>query len=294
MTCKARTQRWPSRLNWIEQRLVEDGSTIETLVQAGNQGQAADQVTLGNSIGSLRFLSSVDWRGFVESMSVVDGLLREDPVGAYASMDFGTRNQYRVVIERIARRSEQTEPQVATTALQLAQRRRRRSCGAGDENPVREAHVGLLPDRSWPPRAGTSDRVPSAAVGQCARLRFAASRCWRTSGRSLSSPQRCRLSGVDRARKWAGRLAPVRFSSSLAVIGTSQLAVTIVNWIATHARDAACAAAHEFLERHSAEVARAGGRANAAQQHRQYRRSGRGARSPVSSPIATTTCASAC
>ncbi len=82
-------------LNWIEQRLVEDGSTIETLVQAGNQGQAADQVTLGNSIGSLRFLSSVDWRGFVESMSVVDGLLREDPVAAYASMDFGTRNQYR-------------------------------------------------------------------------------------------------------------------------------------------------------------------------------------------------------
>ena len=67
-------------LNWVEQRLGEDGATIEQLVQAGNQSQAADQVTLGNSIGSLRFLSSVDWRSFVESMSAVDGLLREDPV----------------------------------------------------------------------------------------------------------------------------------------------------------------------------------------------------------------------
>ena len=36
-------------LNWVEQRLTEDGTSIEQLVQAGNRGQAADQVTLGNS-----------------------------------------------------------------------------------------------------------------------------------------------------------------------------------------------------------------------------------------------------
>jgi hypothetical protein len=107
-------------LTWVEQRLADDGLTTEELVQIGNQGQAADQVTLGNSIGSLRFLASVDWHSFVEAMSAVDRVLRDDPIDAYAQMDFETRNRYRVVIERVARRSEQSEPQVAATAIQLA------------------------------------------------------------------------------------------------------------------------------------------------------------------------------
>jgi len=43
-------------LTWIEQRLSESGLTIEQLVQSENQQQAADQVSISNSIGSLRFL----------------------------------------------------------------------------------------------------------------------------------------------------------------------------------------------------------------------------------------------
>ena len=87
-------------LTWIEQRLAEPGLTIEQLVQAGNQNQAADQVSIGNSIGSLRFLGAVDWREFVESLSVVEQVLREDPAGVYAAMDFATRDRYRHVVER--------------------------------------------------------------------------------------------------------------------------------------------------------------------------------------------------
>ena len=45
-------------LTWIEQRLAEDGLTIEQLVQSENQQQAADQVSISNSIGSLRFLGA--------------------------------------------------------------------------------------------------------------------------------------------------------------------------------------------------------------------------------------------
>ncbi len=59
-------------LTWIEQRLSESGLTIEQLVQAENQQQAADQVSLSNSIGSLRFLGAMDWREFVETMSAVE------------------------------------------------------------------------------------------------------------------------------------------------------------------------------------------------------------------------------
>ncbi len=59
-------------LTWIEQRLSESGLTIEQLVQTENQQQAADQVSISNSIGSLRFLGAMDWREFVETMSVVE------------------------------------------------------------------------------------------------------------------------------------------------------------------------------------------------------------------------------
>ena len=86
-------------LTWIEQRLAESNLTIEQLIQSGNQQQAADQVSISNSIGSLRFLGAADWRKFVESMSVVEKTLCSDPVAAYSGMDFATRDQYRAYFD---------------------------------------------------------------------------------------------------------------------------------------------------------------------------------------------------
>src|SRR5213594_1412964 len=92
-------------LTWIEQRLSESVLTIKKLVQSENQQQAADQVSISNSIGSLRLLASTDWPDFVESMSSVELVLRGDPGRTYCRMDFATRDRYRHVIERIARRT---------------------------------------------------------------------------------------------------------------------------------------------------------------------------------------------
>ena len=91
--------------SWMEHRLQDQGLTIEQLVQAENQNQAADQVSIGNSITSLRFLSSMDWRDFVEEMSIVEQILRGEPAGIYPAMDFATRDRYRHSIEAIAKRS---------------------------------------------------------------------------------------------------------------------------------------------------------------------------------------------
>ena len=49
------------------------------MVQLGNQQQAADQVSISNSIHSLRTLGAIDWREFVEAISIVERTLREDP-----------------------------------------------------------------------------------------------------------------------------------------------------------------------------------------------------------------------
>ena len=107
-------------LNWIELHLAEMGLTIEQLVQDEHRYQAANQVTVSNSIASLRRLAEVDWRDFVETMSVVEHTLRMDPTATYGNMDFGTRDRYRHVVERLSRASKQSEFDVALRAIQLA------------------------------------------------------------------------------------------------------------------------------------------------------------------------------
>ncbi|MFI4969027.1 MAG: glucoamylase family protein, partial [Lysobacterales bacterium] len=108
-------------LTWIEQRLQEAGMTIEQLVQATNQEEAADQVSISNSIGSLRLLEAIDWREFVETASHVERVLRGDPAAIYACMDFSTRDSYRHVIEKLARESRKGETEVAHCVIALAQ-----------------------------------------------------------------------------------------------------------------------------------------------------------------------------
>src|SRR5579872_6258569 len=133
-------------LTWMEQQLSESGQTIEQLVQSENQQQAADQVSISNSIGSLRFLGAMDWREFVETMSVVEQTLREDSRGTYGKMDFATRDRYRHIVERIAKSSPLSEGEVARHAVQLAQEAAAAK-GAGD----RTAHVGFyLIDKGLP------------------------------------------------------------------------------------------------------------------------------------------------
>ena len=133
-------------LSWIEQRLSEEGLTIEQMVQMETQAQAADQVSIGNSITSLRTLDGIDWRVFVERLSFVERALRSNPQDPYAAMDFATRDRYRHVVELLARHSPLSEEDVARRAMALAVDRRMQLGGAD-----RQAHVGyFLIDRGLP------------------------------------------------------------------------------------------------------------------------------------------------
>ncbi|MEN6463702.1 MAG: cyclic beta 1-2 glucan synthetase, partial [Syntrophaceae bacterium] len=124
-------------LTWIEQQLSDSSLTIEQLVQSENQQQAADQLSISNSIGSLRFLGAMDWRKFVEAMSVVEQTLNGDPAGVYGAMDFATRDQYRHAVEKIAKSSQLSENEAARAAIRLAG-----NCEGGANGNEREGHVG--------------------------------------------------------------------------------------------------------------------------------------------------------
>ena len=124
-------------LYWIEQQLSETGWTSEELINAEIQKQAADQLSVSNSIASLRLLGAMDWREFVEEHSIVEKTLREDPAGTYGQMEFSTRDRYRHAVEYISKKSKLTEYEVARLAIKLAQESVEKK--AGDEY---SSHVG--------------------------------------------------------------------------------------------------------------------------------------------------------
>ena len=214
-------------LTWIEQRLSESGLTIEQSVQAENQQQAADQVSISNSIGSLRFLGAMDWREFVETMSVVEQTLREDPGGVYGMMDFATRDRYRHVVEKIAKSSRLSESEVARKAIQMARESAARK--GGDE---RAAHVGFyLIDKGLPQleRAVEMRRSLAEALrkrgGRFPLLLYLGSIALMTGIFTGSLLVKAHASGVQ---GWSLALIGI-----LLLLCTSHLAVALVNWLAT-------------------------------------------------------------
>ena len=214
-------------LTWIEQRLSESGLTIEQLVQSETQQQAIDQVSMSNSIGSLRFLAAMDWREFVEAQSLVEQTFHEDPAGVYGQMDFATRDRYRHAVEKLAKSSPLSEGDVARQAILLAQ------TGAAAEGPYhRTAHVGFY----------LIDNGQTQLEQAVSLRRSAFDRLRRWTGSSsvpiylgsilfLTATFTGCFLALAIAAGWNGwLLALLGFVSALAA---SQLAVTLVNWIAT-------------------------------------------------------------
>lgn len=106
---------------WVEHKLLEQGVTATQLSEIAGQAAAANQISIANSIASLRLIGTMDWQDFVESLSVVEQELRKDPAGAYLQQDFVTRDRYRHVVEELARSGSCSELKVAQEAKILAQ-----------------------------------------------------------------------------------------------------------------------------------------------------------------------------
>lgn len=209
-------------LTWIEQRLSETGQTSNELVQAEFQKQAADQVSMSNSIGSLRFLGTTDWREFVESTSIVEQTLREDIDGIYAGMDFTTRDHYRHVVEKIARYSSTSEEEVARLAIQLAK--------ANEKG--RMAHVGyyLVGKGRGQIEKAAKMKLPYADLLEKAVRRYPL-----TFYISVITLITLFIAGgfFVRTQDNGIRNGLLVLVAILSILSASQLAVTLVNWIVT-------------------------------------------------------------
>ena len=225
-------------LNWIEQRLSESGWTIQQMVQAENQKQAASQVSMSNSIGSLRYLSALDWRKFVESMSVVEQILLQDPGGVYGKMEFATRDRYRHVVERVAKYSASIERDVARKAVDLAQ--------AAAATATEAKSTAAKPSDATATKAHVGFYLIGGGVEQLERAVAAKLPSSEVLGRACRrSPVMLYVGGialitlilaallVAKAYASPADLWVVAIVAALSIVAASQLAVSLVNWAAT-------------------------------------------------------------
>ncbi|MGE5633264.1 MAG: GH36-type glycosyl hydrolase domain-containing protein [Caulobacteraceae bacterium] len=107
-------------IHYLDERLSEQHTTSETITHLEHKEQAARQVSMGNSITSLRFLSTLDWKEIFEGLSQVEQILRQDPDGTYNNMDFSSRDFYRHEVEKISKKYKVSEIQVAKKLIECA------------------------------------------------------------------------------------------------------------------------------------------------------------------------------
>ncbi|MEP7164737.1 MAG: glucoamylase family protein [Ferruginibacter sp.] len=213
-------------INWMEQQLSEHGLSIDELIQQENQKQAADQVSISNSINSLRFLGSTDWREFVETNSIIEQTLREDINGIYAGMDFFTRDRYRHSVEKVATYSSFSEQEIAAMAIKAAKE------NADKNNDPRYSHVGyyligkgLLKLQKQAKMKASKMQTCRQIVNRIPFIVFIGSIILLTALFSWALVNRGYAGGIH---DWKLLLFGV-----IAALATSQLAISIINWLAT-------------------------------------------------------------
>jgi cyclic beta-1,2-glucan synthetase len=90
---------------------------------------------------AFQHVTQSSWKEELESLIPFDAILRQDPAGAYPSMDLESRNIYREKIATVAKRSARTEMEVAKEALSLAREAQTKTF-SDPRIALRESHIG--------------------------------------------------------------------------------------------------------------------------------------------------------
>jgi cyclic beta-1,2-glucan synthetase len=143
-------------MEWLESYFADCTYPPAEVLHREHQRQAANQVSVGNCVTSLRLLAALDWTVFFERTSLVETLLHDDPAGVYTRQDFTTKDRYRQAVEKLARGSVHDELSVTRRALMLAR-------GQGPER-LREWQADHATGATPPPRPART-QAPHDHVG---------------------------------------------------------------------------------------------------------------------------------
>ena len=140
----------------LERHLSGRGLMAEDIVRAEQQRQAASQASVANAITSLRLCTTIDWRDYVEGVSLVENVLRRDPSGVYSRMDFLSRDRQRRAVEELAEPAAESQIRVALkaveTARQVASQSRNRAAAHVGHHLIGRGRAGLELDLGYRPK----------------------------------------------------------------------------------------------------------------------------------------------
>ncbi len=119
-------------LKWFKRNLSQKGLTVQSAITKERQRQAANQISVTNTIDSMRHILTLEWKKIVEKLSHLEKILKNDPSGHYPRMDFKSRNRYRTSIQNLADNTNLTEREVAKVLIKLAEK----------QKPGRRKHIG--------------------------------------------------------------------------------------------------------------------------------------------------------
>lgn len=216
-------------LHWIDKAVAKQNTTIEELAKLERQRQSMYQVSMGNAISSIQFLTSENWPHFFEEVSMVESEFNKDPSGVYSRMDFQSRDAYRHQVEKMAGAFRVPELVVARKALA-------RSVQAQERGENAAAHVGY--DLVGPGRFALEQEI-GQEFGESRR--FLSKISWELHKRPAFYYFGGLILGTGVLFAWvltyALRVAPLSLSYILIVaallLWTSSLIIPLVNWLAT-------------------------------------------------------------
>ena len=208
-------------LNWLEQQLADTGYNIAEMVHLESQKQAADQLSISNSINSLRFLNTNDWREFVEETSLIENILKQDAV--YSLMDFYTRDHYRHSVERISKKSKLSELEIAAKVVELS--------GRNLPDDDRKNHIGYYLIDKGLKQVEKYARVKLSFAEKC-RQAFNALPLFAYGGGIWGLTGLLSWSLIIKAQGEGMNKWMVIAVAVLAVVSVSQLSLSVINWVA--------------------------------------------------------------
>ena len=218
----------PPRFAALEQLLLDRFPTSTDFIRVEHRRQAANQVSIGNVITSMRLISALDWMTFFEQTNLAERYLRQDPTEVYPTMDPESRNRYRDEVERLAKQSDHTDIDVARRALERAQ-----SSALASPTSI-ASHVGywLVDDgreqfeRELGYRPKVKQIVPRWMLSHPNITYFGA-----MAGVIGTGLLFCVWLAMSTHTSWTVAL----FLIVLAILPLSEFAVSLVNWLMTHA-----------------------------------------------------------
>ncbi len=121
-------------LNILEEEVNKQGLSVSEVIKKEHFDIALNKVAMGNSFKSIHALQRMNFSEIFEKINGVHEILKQDPAGIYAKMDYKTKEYYRNAIKEIADKSKISEVYIAKKAIALANENK----DAGEK----EGHVG--------------------------------------------------------------------------------------------------------------------------------------------------------